>query len=184
MSARRDVAPGGHTHRQSGTDAGRVEARRRAYELRLGGRTHRQISEDLGVSTGTVHNYLREEISERLDPLKDHYLQMELDRLDHLQQVALKLIEHPGMVVEDHEGKTHVILDQKKIESGFDRALKVSESRRKLLGLDAPVRVQGDFSVTETTQEDLELQELIREAKAKAAASAEALRATSPEASW
>jgi hypothetical protein len=51
---------------------------------------------------------------------------------------------------------------------------RISESLRKLHGLDAPTRV--DATVHETTQQDLELQEMLREAKAKVTAEEQALR--------
>jgi hypothetical protein len=145
--------------------------RERAYELRLAGRTHRQIAADMGISHGTVQNLLREEIANRLDPLKDQYLQYELDRLDHMQQAVLAVLQQPwtAVVAPGPNGvQTYVIPDDRKILGAVDRLIRISESRRKLCGLDAPVKVQADVQVTETTQEDMELQELIREAKAKA----------------
>ena len=197
MSARRDApAPtGGPAHRSTGTDASRIALRERAYELRLRGRTIRQIGEDIGRSHTTVHDLLREEIHHRLDPLKDQYLQYELDRLDHMQQAVLAVLDNPGQIhtVMEWQGEWEiteegqryrklvpvdvVIVDDRKILGAVDRLVRISESRRKLVGLDAPVKVQADLSVTETTQEDLEMQELLREAKARAAASAERIRA-------
>jgi hypothetical protein len=183
MSARRDVVAGPTLHRTQGqTGAGRTEQRVQAYDLRLGGLTLRQIGERMGVSHGTVQNLLREEIANRLDPLKDQYLQYELDRLDHMQQAVLAVLQQPWTVVTvayetgeiDDDGKPEwglrniAIPDDRKILGAVDRLVRISESRRKLCGLDAPVKVQADVQVTETTQEDLELQELIREAKAKA----------------
>jgi hypothetical protein len=149
----------------------------------------------MGISHGLVQKLLKEEITNRLDPLKDQYLQYELDRLDHMQQAVIGVLENPGQVVHvaewrgeyelNAEGERFrkiemvpmLIVDDKKILGAVDRLVRISESRRKLCGLDAPVKVQADVQVTETTQEDLELQELIREAKAKAAASAERIRA-------
>jgi hypothetical protein len=143
-----------------------------------------------------VSKLLREEIANRLDPLKDQYLQYELDRLDHMQQAVLAVLDNPGQVVMvaewrgeyDHHPETGerfkkiemvpvLVVDDRKILGAVDRLVRISESRRKLCGLDAPVKVAADVTVTETTQEDLELQELLQEAKAKAAASAERIRA-------
>lgn len=170
MTTRRVDLTGPNTHRTGGqSDAGKAERQARAYDLRLSGLTIRQIAAELGVSYTTVHGDLRREIHERIDPLKDQYLQYELDRLDAYQRAALAVLENPGTPVQDFEGRVHVIMDDKKILGAIDRLVKISESRRKLCGLDAPVKVQGDVTVTETTQEDLELQELIREAKVKAA---------------
>lgn len=183
------VRNGPHTHRGSGsTDAHRAKEREQAYDLRIRGLTLRQIADAMRCSHTKVHDLLREEIGNRLDPLREQYTQYELDRLDHMQQATLIVLDNPGRVVTvpyetdevDPDGakvwkfRDHVIVDDKKILGAIDRLVRISESRRKLLGLDAPTRVQadvtGDFTVTETTQEDLELQELLREAQARAAA--------------
>lgn len=189
------VSPGGHTHQSKRSSAQRTAQRERAYELRLRGRTLRQIGEDLGIDNSTVHKLLREEIDNRLDPLKDQYLQYELDRLDHMQQAVISVLDNPGRIEhvahwdgtyetnDQGEPFKHitmvpvVIVDDKKILGAVDRLVRISESRRKLCGLDAPVKVQGDITVTETTQEDLELAEMIREAQARAAAAAAKIRA-------
>lgn len=77
----------------------------------------------VGLSVGTVHNRIRSEINARVAPLADELLEIELDRLD----------------------RWLVRLDAQ-IESGFavarnvEVAIRVSERRSKLLGLDAPVR--------------------------------------------
>lgn len=185
MSARRGttVTAGPNTHRtRDASDAQRAAERAQAYDLRLRGRTLRQIAADMGCSHTKVHDLLREEIKDRLDPLKDQYIQYELDRLDAMQQAVIAVLEQPWTVVSvayetgeiDDGGKPEwglrnvAIPDDRKILGAIDRLVRISESRRKLCGLDAPVKVQADVQVTETTQEDLELQELIREAKAKA----------------
>lgn len=185
MSARRGalIDTGGATHQRTKGDSGarRAAQREQAYDLRLRGRTLRQIGGDMGISRTTVHDLLREEIAERLDPLKDQYLQYEMDRLDHMQQAVLAVLDNPGKVVTgvtaDGRHWSALVMDDSKVLGAVDRLVRISESRRKLCGLDAPVKVQADVQVTETTQEDLELQELLREAKAKAAASAERIRA-------
>lgn len=48
----------------------------------------------------------------------------------------------------------------------IEAARKISESRRRLYGLDGPIQV----NLTETTQADLAMQDIVNEAKAKAAA--------------
>ncbi len=188
------VVTGGSAHRsRSDSDARKTKLREECYDLRLAGHTLREIGQRLDISKDTVLAYLREEIAGRLDPLKDQYLQYELDRLDAYQRAALHVLDNPGRVVTvmvdveigtDEGGnpiiatvpQDHVILDHNKILGAIDRLVKISESRRKLTGLDAPVRTQVD--VVETTQEDLELQELLREAKARAAAAAEKIQQT------
>lgn len=191
MSTRRDVTAGPYVHRTQGdTDARRAAEREKAYDLRIRGLTLRQIADELQCGKDKVHTLLREEIHNRLDPLREQALQYELDRLDHMQQAVLVVLDNPGRVVTvfvdgppDEEGsptlvpRNHVIVDDKKILGAIDRLVRISESRRKLLGLDAPVKVTGDLTVTETTQADLELQEIIREAKVRAAAAVDKIRA-------
>jgi hypothetical protein len=171
MSTRRDlVRTGPHTHRAKGsTDARRSAERSQAYELRLRGRTLRQIADDMGCSTGKVQDLLREEIKLREDPLVDKVRQFELDRLDGYQQACMYVLDNPGVPVRDEaSGVLHVIVDDRKILNAIDRLVRISESRRKLLGIDAPIKTHVE--VTETTQQDLEIQELIREAQVRAAA--------------
>jgi hypothetical protein len=56
-----------------------------------------------------------------------------------------------------------------RIDKGDDKAinaaLRVSEQRARILGLFAPVKVEGTF--TEETEQDRELKEMINEAKAR-----------------
>lgn len=182
MSTRRDdalIRTGPHTHRaKADTDAQRSEERRQAYDLRLRGRTIRQIADDMAISTGKVQHLLREEIKLREDPLREQLIQFELDRLDGYQQACMWVLDNPGTPVlamgPDGEMHTHVIVDDRKILGAIDRLVRISESRRKLLGMDAPVKTQVD--IVETTQEDLELQELLREAKARAAAATDKIK--------
>lgn len=200
MSTRRDVLTGGAAHRTQGdTNARRSAERQQAYDLRLRGRTLRQIATDMGCSADKVHKLIREEIKLREDPFIHQVRQFEQDRLDHLQQVALTLLDNPGTVQHvahwdgtyetNDQGEQFkkitmvpvLVLDDRKISAGIDRVLRICESRRKLLGVDAPVRVSADVQVTETTQEDLEAQELVREAKARAAAAEAKIKAMRPD---
>lgn len=175
MSTRRDLIPTGpNAHRSQGdTNAQRSAERSQAYDLRLRGRTIRQVADDMGISPTKVHGLLREEIREREDPLIEKVRQFELDRLDGYMQACMYVLDNPGTVVLAPTGPggdmmQHVIVDDRKILGAIDRLVKISESRRKLLGIDAPIKTQVD--VVETTQADLEIAELIREAQARAAA--------------
>jgi hypothetical protein len=167
------VLAGPNTHRSKGdSDARRSAERSQAYDLRLRGRTIRQVADDMGISPTKVHKLLTEEIRAREDPLIEKVRQFELDRLDGYQQACMYVLDNPGTVVvvpgPGGELVQHVIVDDRKILGAIDRLVKISESRRKLLGIDAPVKTHVE--VTETTQQDLEIQELIREAQARAAA--------------
>lgn len=82
--------------------------------------------------------------------MADTWVQQELDRLDHYLLSLADRVDH---------GEPRAI----------EVAIKVGERRAKLLGIDAPVK--ADVTVTEQpTSVDLELRDMINEAKARAAA--------------
>jgi hypothetical protein len=170
------------------TNAHYAEEQRICYELRLRGLSIRQIQEHVhdhlgwNLSKSTVARRITCEIKETVQPLADEVRALELDRLDQLQQVALGVMgaDHPlvseGRVVriEQEDGTKVPLQDHGPVLAAMDRFLKIQDRRAKLLGLDAPTRV--DATVTETTQADLELAEMVREAQAKAAAAEAALK--------
>ena len=104
----------------------RRERRRRALDLRKKGWTYEAIGDDLGITKKNARELVVTTIRSRLKREKETaeaITKLELDRLD----MALK-----GLA--------------KKVEAGDTRAcevwIRVSESRRKLLGLDAPEKKQ------------------------------------------
>lgn len=130
-----------------------VEAQEMEYlfELRLQGFSYREMAKmaeahfGVKMSHETARRRVEKAIDERVRPQAEQYVEEELARLD---RYLTKL--EPGVAVGD--------------EKAVNAALRVSERRAKLLGLDQPVKV--DAQVVQVTQEDLELQELVREAKA------------------
>lgn len=135
-----------------------AEQTRKALDMRRSGMSHRAIASALGVSLKTAQNRLDEGL--RLIKVENapEARKLEADRLDYL------------------ENKLQDAVDAGDVKA-IATAKSISESRRKLFGLDAPV--QHDVTVTETTQADIELAELVREAKAKMAAEENRLRASS-----
>lgn len=133
------------------------------------------------VSATTAKELVREEAARRVDPKVDEWRAMELGRLDAslerlkgLEDAARRVLQREHITV--NNGRIIVLdgsplPDDGPVLAAIDRLIKVedarqrnSESRRKLLGLDAPAKF--DAQVTEVTQQDLELQEMIRDAKA------------------
>jgi hypothetical protein len=109
------------------TDKTRLEAAERhvrAFELRKQGYSYREIGATLGVSGKTVHEdvqrVLGELATQRLASAAE-YVTMELEHLDMAQQA---LVQHLS------SGDPSII----------NAWVKVSESRRRLLGLDAPAK--------------------------------------------
>jgi hypothetical protein len=128
-----------------------AEQSRRCYELKLAGWSHNRIADELKISHGTVQNRIDAHIALRVQPLADELRAVMVDRLD-------LCIERLHDQIQDDEA-AH------RLARNIEVLVKVEERRAKLLGVDAPERVEA--TVTEVTQADLELQELLREAKAQ-----------------
>jgi len=124
--ARKDANPGKKENA--------AERHVRAFELRKQGYSYRRIAVGLGVSATTVHADVRSVLAElaelRLESAAE-YVTMELERLDIAQQA---LYQHMS------SGDPQIV----------NAWIKVSESRRKLLGLDAQpgAVLLGDLDIT------------------------------------
>jgi len=132
-----------------------VEQQKKCYDLRLSGHSIRAIAEKLDIPRATVQRRLDAECEAQVTPGAEAVRKMELDRLDKWM-LALENRILDG----DHQAIT--------------TAIKVAERRAKYLGLDAPTQI--DATVTETTQEDLALAELIREARMRQATIEDAIK--------
>jgi hypothetical protein len=162
------------------------------FDLKLDGHSFRAIEAITAAPDGptrgeripwtTARDLLREELARRVDPKIDAYrvlhlerLEAELLRLDELEARARQVLDRHHITV--NNGRVisvdgQPLQDDGPVLAAIDRLLKIedarrknNESQRKLLGLDAPTKV--DAQVTEVTQSDLELQEMLRNAKAK-----------------
>ncbi|MEU6703877.1 hypothetical protein [Streptomyces wuyuanensis] len=124
-------------------------------QLRLDGHSFRAIAEQVGLAVSTVHDRVRDAIEQDVNPKADELRALELARLE---SYLVRLVP--------------------RINKGDDKAIntavRISESRRRLLALDMPVTVHA--TVHEVTQQDLELQEMIRAAKARVALEEQELR--------
>jgi AraC-like DNA-binding protein len=151
----------------------------RAAELRAEGWTLKQIADELGYSDKTnAQRGIRRTLKEIVQGPAEKLLQLETERLESLYEEALKVLERDhatvshGKIIKDDDGNP--ILDDGPKLAAIDRCVKIRESYRRLHGLDKPVKV--DATVTEITQEDVALQELVAEMRAKNAAVEEELR--------
>jgi len=156
----------------------RGEERAFCYELRIAGLSIRKIAAvatgHFGYNIGStkVHDLLSEETEQRVRPLREAFIDWEADRLDRVIERAFAIADKRhvatsgGTIVRDDDGNP--LEDDGPTLQALDRIIRASESRRRLFGLDVPTKV--DATVVETTQQDLELQQLIAEAKAKTAA--------------
>lgn len=108
-----------------------AEGRRwRALELRKRGKSYRDIANELTCSLSTAHGYVSEALAElRAQVLESaqELREIELQKLDELEDEMRKRL--PGADDQDAAKLTSVVV-------------KIQESRRKLLGLDAPQQVE------------------------------------------
>lgn len=134
------------------------------------------------IPASTARDLCREEHERRIDPKVDEYRALELarleaalERLHHMEESVRTVMARKHVTV--NNGRVIYIGDEPMEDDTFvlqavDRLNRIEESRRRtsesirrLLGLDMPIKV--DQTVTETTQQDIELQEMIRDAKAR-----------------
>jgi orotate phosphoribosyltransferase-like protein len=143
--------------------AATAEQQIRAYELKLAGKSFRAIGDELGFSHTWARELVEREIEARKWPIVEKWREVELARLEAMHQALW------GLVVKHAQES-----DLAAVLAVMDRIERFGARRSKLLGLDAPVQVNA--TVHEVTQQDLELQQLIREAEAQAAAAEQAIK--------
>jgi hypothetical protein len=172
------------------------------FQLKLDGHSFRAIEAITAAPDGptrgdripwtTARDLLREELARRVDPKIDAYRALHLERLEG-ELVRLGELEERARLV---LGRHHITVnngrviavdgeplqDDGPVLAAIDRLIKIEDARRKnnaeqrkLLGLDAPTKVEA--TVTETTQQDIELQEMVAEMRAKNANVTDGLRA-------
>lgn len=129
----------------------------RVYELAVNGMSLRKIGRELGISFQRAHQLMHEALAEIPPAERDAQRRLATDRLDDL-----------------------LVKVQDEIDAGGDLAklapvvLQIESRRARLLGLDAPTQVQA--TVHEVDKVDVELAEIVREAKAQAAAQEQEIR--------
>lgn len=106
-----------------------TEKAREALELRKTGMGYRQIAKTLGCGLSRAHGYVRAALDELRSQVLENATQLrdlEIQTLDSLQCALFETLNRPET-------------DRAKVANAIVR---VSESRRKLLGLDSPQRVE------------------------------------------
>jgi hypothetical protein len=99
-------------------------------------------------------------------------------RLERAHEAAMRVLEAEHITVSN--GRVVAldgtpVPDHDPVLRAIDRIVKVSESLRRLDGLDQPVKV--DATITEVTQQDVELREMVNEFRARNSTTEQQLRA-------
>lgn len=151
-------------------------AKRNAYilERNAAGASERTIAKEVGLAKTTVHDIIQEYYYSTVLPVADDARKAQVERLEIYRQKALEILEKNHVVVQHGKvvqykdpitGELSPLEDDAVTLAAIDRVLKIEESISKLIGTAAPTKVEA--TVTEVTQADLELEEIMREAKAR-----------------
>jgi hypothetical protein len=146
-------------------------ARRRAQvvQLRLAGASFEEIGRQLGVSDTRAHQLWIDALDRTAKEPADRWRELELQRLDQLQAAATAVLQathhviQAGKVVLDNQDRPYV--DHGPTLAAVTTLVRVMERRARLLGLDAPARVDATVDGTLTTVDaiDREIERIERE---------------------
>jgi len=157
-------------------ELGRADADLWIYSQRLKGYTIDQITAlialpktagglGLKIGSSTVYRRIQSELGRRVelsDFKRDELRALELDRLDGIMLGALELA---GKSHDPDEWGVVSPRDEKNRLVAMQTVLRISESRRKLLGLDAPLQVEAEVTTIDATDAAvLDLVEAVRAA--------------------
>lgn len=134
-----------------------VERNAEVMRLKARGRTNAEISREFGIGQQRVGDIIRAEIQRTMgEEDREAVRQVELAKLDELEREAWKVLEgthlaytQKGLVKTplDENGEPAYLQDPMPVLAAMDRILKIQERRAKMLGIDAPTRIQitGDL---------------------------------------
>jgi hypothetical protein len=146
MAGRTHRGPNGRYERSPAT----AERDARAAQLRADGWTYPAIAAALGfASKGHANDAVKRALAATVREPSDQLRALELERLDKMYRAATGVLERPHVTVSQgrvvvmpgQDGGEVPVPDDAPVLTAIDRLLKVQERRAKLLGLDAPLKV-------------------------------------------
>lgn len=149
----------------------------RIVEMRSAGHSYQYIGDEIGLSGTQIRNILLDEIRKLPTPNVEEVRKEQLATYDSLASRAYKILEKSHLTVQHGKvvqykdpvtGELAPLEDEAPVMQAIALILKVEAQKADLLGTKAPTKVEA--TVAEVTQADLELQEFLREAKARQAA--------------
>jgi transposase len=133
--------------------------------------SNEQLAEHFGVSITTVKRRLSGFFPEKPVVALEAYRQRELESLESLEDEAMRLMNETTYVVDKgavvaHPKTGEPLVDLSNKFQAIETIRKLIESKRKLLGLDAPVKTEVTHNTGVEIQVD-EIQEMVDKAKKK-----------------
>jgi hypothetical protein len=122
-----------------------------ACRLRRDGCTYDHIAAELGYADrGDAYKGVQRALVAIVQEAAEEVRAVELDRLDMLWRAGLKVLRAKHVTVSngkviylrDDQGNETPLLDDAPVLNAIDRLLRIMERRAKLLGLDAPKRIE------------------------------------------
>jgi hypothetical protein len=171
----------------------KAELQAKAWDLKLRSLSDRAAAAELGVSHTTIQNWTREAAEALAAPKVDEWRHVQLERLGQARQAVLEVLERQhvtishGHVIRDGEpfvdldeetgepvakiapGRGEPILDDEPVLKAVDRLVRIEERMARLMGLDAPQKVDATVDAT-VTEVPPELADMIRQARERNAA--------------
>jgi hypothetical protein len=145
-------------------DAADMDAR--CLDLRRRGLSYRQIAAQVGLSVANVHGRVTRSLDRTRREPADALRELELERLDALQEALTEVLGRVHVTVsggkvvttKGDDGQEVPLVDDGPTIAAAQALVRVQESRRRLLGLDAPTRV--DARVLSIDELDMQIKEL------------------------
>lgn len=133
------------------------------------GWTYARIGEHFGVTKQAAFYMVHRALNEAGKETREEALSVELAKLDAYEQAALEVLARKHVTVSNGRLITidgEPLLDDGPVLQALDRLMKIADRRARLLGLDAPSRVE----VTDSLDADIErlVAELAGRAEAEA----------------
>jgi hypothetical protein len=121
----------------------RIDKERSIVELRTEGYVWREIAQIVNMSTAGVYKAYNRAMTRVIAPSIEEHREMELDRLDILQRTYWQPAVNGNLRAADY-------------------VLRVIDKRAKLLGLDAPLKVQAEVVTYDGSDLDAEVERVAR----------------------
>lgn len=128
-----------------------TQRRTNALRLRATGTPLQAIADQLGYSgVADVSKDITRALAQRNEDMKAaaaHYVNLELERLEAMEQTAWKVLQrahevvsHGRIIYDETTGQP--LVDDAPVLAAIDRLIKIQDRRARYLGLDAPTRAE------------------------------------------